>query len=124
MSRMQVHRKLKALIGNSATRYIRSFRLERARRILEERNENISEVAYSVGFGSPAYFTRCFKEEFGYPPSELKLEDNAGEFCFCQKIRRSLRFVLMERDPVELFCLCPFCPKTRGGKFRSFGSKA
>ena len=72
MSRMQVHRKLKALIGNSATRYIRSFRLERARRILEERNENISEVAYSVGFGSPAYFTRCFKEEFGYPPSELK----------------------------------------------------
>jgi DNA-binding response OmpR family regulator len=72
MSRMQIHRKLKALIGKSANRYIRSFRLERARRILEERNENISEVAYSVGFGSPAYFTRCFKEEFGHPPSELR----------------------------------------------------
>jgi signal transduction histidine kinase/ligand-binding sensor domain-containing protein/AraC-like DNA-binding protein len=72
MGRMQIHRKLKARPGKSASRYIRSFRLERARRILEERNENISEVAYSVGFGSPAYFTRCFKEEFGHPPSDLK----------------------------------------------------
>jgi signal transduction histidine kinase/ligand-binding sensor domain-containing protein/DNA-binding response OmpR family regulator len=73
MSRMQVHRKLKALTGKSASRYIRSFRLERARKILSERNENISEVAYSLGFGSPAYFTRCFKEEFGYPPSGLRI---------------------------------------------------
>jgi YesN/AraC family two-component response regulator len=72
MSRMQIHRKLKALTGKSASRYIRSFRLERAKEILNERNENISEVAYSLGFGSPAYFTRCFKEEFGYPPTELK----------------------------------------------------
>jgi signal transduction histidine kinase/ligand-binding sensor domain-containing protein/DNA-binding response OmpR family regulator len=73
MSRMQIHRKLKALTGKSASRYIRSFRLEKAKQILNEKNENISEVAYSLGFGSPAYFTRCFKEEFGYPPSEFKI---------------------------------------------------
>jgi len=36
-----------------------------------DRKGNISEIAYSVGFGSPAYFSRCFKEEFGYPPSDL-----------------------------------------------------
>ncbi len=72
MSRMQIHRKMKALTGRSAGRYIRRYRLERARAILRERNENISEVAYALGFASPAYFTRCFREEFGYPPSSLR----------------------------------------------------
>ena len=38
---------------------------------IEEEKGNISEIAYSVGFSSPAYFTRCFKDEFGYPPSDL-----------------------------------------------------
>ena len=73
MSRMQIYRKLKALTGKSASRYIKSFRLVKAKEILNEGNENISEVAYSLGFGSPAYFSRCFKEEFGYPPSEFKI---------------------------------------------------
>ncbi len=72
MSRMQIHRKLKGLTGKSASRYIRSFRLERAKQMLSKSGQNISEIAYSLGFGSPAYFTRCFKEEFGHPPSELK----------------------------------------------------
>ena len=40
-------------------------------KLLNLEKENISEIAYSVGFSSPAYFTRCFKEEFGYPPSDL-----------------------------------------------------
>jgi signal transduction histidine kinase/ligand-binding sensor domain-containing protein/AraC-like DNA-binding protein len=69
MSRMQVHRKLKALTGKSAGRYIRSVKLERGRKLIEEKKGNISEIAYSLGFTSPAYFTRCFREEFGYPPS-------------------------------------------------------
>jgi len=40
---------------------------------LDKRKEkrNVSEVAYSVGFSSPAYFSRCFKEEFGYPPRDI-----------------------------------------------------
>jgi YesN/AraC family two-component response regulator len=70
MSRMQVHRKLKALTGKSASRYIRSVKLERGRKLIEEKKGNISEIAYSLGFASPAYFTRCFREEFGYPPSD------------------------------------------------------
>jgi len=71
MSRMQLHRKLKALSGKSASNYLRSVRLNKAKKMIEEQKGNISEIAYSVGFSSPQYFTRSFKEEFGYPPSEL-----------------------------------------------------
>jgi signal transduction histidine kinase/ligand-binding sensor domain-containing protein/DNA-binding response OmpR family regulator len=71
MSRTQLHRKLKALTGKSASRYLRSVRLSKAAKLLAEQKQNISEVAYSVGFASPQYFTRCFRDEFGHPPSEL-----------------------------------------------------
>jgi signal transduction histidine kinase/ligand-binding sensor domain-containing protein/DNA-binding response OmpR family regulator len=71
MSRMQLHRKLKALTGKSASNYLRSVRLNKAKKMIEEKTGSISEIAYSVGFSSPQYFTRSFKEEFGYPPSEL-----------------------------------------------------
>lgn len=72
MSRVQLHRKLKALVGKSAGHYIRSVRLAKAKQFIEEQKGNISEIAYSVGFSSPAYFTKCFKEEFGYLPSDLQ----------------------------------------------------
>jgi len=71
MSRVQLHRKLKALSGKSASHYLRSVRLNKAKKMIEEEKGNISEIAYSVGFSSPQYFTRCFKEEFGFPPSNL-----------------------------------------------------
>ncbi|MFC2083755.1 two-component regulator propeller domain-containing protein [Bacteroidota bacterium] len=71
MSRMQLHRKLKALTGNSAGKFVRLIRLEKALKLIKKKTGTISEIAYSVGFGSPTYFTRCFKEEYGYPPSEL-----------------------------------------------------
>lgn len=71
MSRMQLYRKLKALTGKSASLYLRSVRLAKAKNMIEEKKGNISEIAYSVGFSSPAYFTACFKEEFGFPPSEI-----------------------------------------------------
>lgn len=71
MSRMQVHRKLKALTGKSAIQFIRKVKLDKARKMIQLKNGNISEIAYSLGFGSPAYFTKCFKEEFGYPPSDI-----------------------------------------------------
>jgi DNA-binding response OmpR family regulator len=71
MGRVQIFRKLKALTGRSPSRYIRSIRLVNAKRMIEEKKGNISEISYSVGFGSPAYFTKCFKEEFGFPPGDL-----------------------------------------------------
>jgi PAS domain S-box-containing protein len=71
MSRIQLHRKLKALSGKSASNYLRSVRLSKAKQMIEEGKENISQIAYLVGFSSPQYFTRCFKDEFGIPPSDL-----------------------------------------------------
>ena len=71
IGRRQMHRKITALTGKSASRYIRSVRLARAKKMIEEKTGNISEIAYSVGFGSPAYFARCFREEYGHPPSDL-----------------------------------------------------
>lgn len=71
MSRVQLHRKLKALAGKSAGHFLRSVRLARAKQFIEEQKGNIAEIAYLVGFSSPAYFTKCFKEEFGYLPSDL-----------------------------------------------------
>lgn len=71
MRRVQLHRKLKAFSGKSACNYLRSVRLSKAKQMIEEEKGNISEIAYSVGFSSPQNFTRCFKEEFGFPPSEL-----------------------------------------------------
>lgn len=72
MSRVQLHRKIKALAGKSAGHFLRSVRLAKAKQFIEEQKGNISEIAYSVGFSSPAYFTKCFKEEFGYLPRDLQ----------------------------------------------------
>ncbi|MBE0571538.1 MAG: response regulator [Ignavibacteriaceae bacterium] len=72
MSRSQIHRKLKALTGKSTSMYLRTVRLAKAKQMLAEKIGNISEISYKVGFSSPAYFSRCFKEEFGHAPSEVK----------------------------------------------------
>jgi signal transduction histidine kinase/ligand-binding sensor domain-containing protein/DNA-binding response OmpR family regulator len=71
MSRTQFHRKFKAITGKPASMFLRSLRLTRAKKKIEEQQGNISEIAYSVGFSSPSYFTKCFREEFGFPPSDL-----------------------------------------------------
>ncbi|RPI59986.1 MAG: DNA-binding response regulator, partial [Ignavibacteriales bacterium] len=71
MSRSQMFRKIKALTGKSCSVYLRSVRLAKAKVMLQGREANISEIAYSVGFGSPSYFAHCFREEFGFAPSEL-----------------------------------------------------
>ncbi|MEP2771686.1 MAG: response regulator [Fulvivirga sp.] len=69
MSRMQLHRKLKALVGLTTTEFIRSQRLKVASQILQKPGINMSEVAYAVGFNDPSYFSKCFKEAYGHSPS-------------------------------------------------------
>ncbi len=70
ISRMQLHRKLKALTGLSTTEFLRSQRVKLAARLLKEENLSIAEAGYSVGFNDPSYFAKCFKNEFGCSPSE------------------------------------------------------
>ncbi len=72
MSESQLYRKLKALGRKSTALFIRGIRLSAARRLLEESDMNISQVAYACGFNDPAWFSRVFKEEFGVPPSEMR----------------------------------------------------
>ena len=71
LSRVQLYRKVKAMTGTSVVDLLRKARLARARRLLEARKGSVSEVAYAVGFSSPSYFTKCFKEEFGMLPGEV-----------------------------------------------------
>ncbi|MEZ4858305.1 MAG: response regulator [Flavobacteriaceae bacterium] len=70
VSRMQLHRKLRAITGQSTTEFIRSQRLKLATTLLSSSSATISEIAFSVGFNDPSYFTKCFKQEFGYAPSD------------------------------------------------------
>ncbi len=72
LSRAQLHRKLTALTGKSATHFIRSIRLQSAKEMLATTDRTIAEIAYEVGFRDPNYFTRTFTEEFGTPPSETR----------------------------------------------------
>ena len=71
MSRSQVHRKIRALTGLPPNSCVRKIRLFKAREMIKNGDGNISEISYSVGFSSPVYFSKCFKEEFGYPPKDL-----------------------------------------------------
>ena len=70
MSRSQIHRKLRALVDQSASRFVRSMRLQRAVELLKKRVGTIAEIAYMTGFNSQAYFTNCFKEQFGCTPKQ------------------------------------------------------
>lgn len=72
ISRVQLFRKLKALTGSSASEFIRSYRLNKAKVMLTTTDLNISEIAFEVGFKDPAYFTRAFMREFGIAPSALR----------------------------------------------------
>ncbi len=72
LSRTQLHRKLKALTGQSPGDFIRFARLTRAHVLLLAGAANVSEVAYQVGYGSPATFSTSFARHFGYAPSQVK----------------------------------------------------
>lgn len=70
MSRMQLHRKLLSYTGLSTSAFIRSQRLKQALHILRTSDSTINEIAYAVGFNTPSYFMKCFKETFKKTPSE------------------------------------------------------
>ena len=72
LSRVQLYRKVKALTGSTPVDLLRKARLAQAQRLLQESTLSVSEIAYQVGFASPSYFTKCYKDEFGIVPGEAR----------------------------------------------------
>ena len=72
MSRMQLFRKLKALLNQTPGELIRNLRLQRAAQLIRQNYGNVAEVTYEVGFNNLSYFAKCFKEKYGLLPSEYQ----------------------------------------------------
>ena len=68
--------KLKKITGLSTTEFIKSIRLNEAKKMLMEREYSVSEIAYRVGFNDPAYFSRSFKKKFNASPSSFGVENS------------------------------------------------
>ena len=73
LSRVQLYRKVKALTGCTPVDLLRKARLNKALELLADPELTVSEIAYRVGFTSPSYFTKCFKDEYGKVPGEVRV---------------------------------------------------
>jgi len=78
ISANQAYRKIKALTGQTAKEFIRNQRLKTAANMLLQKRRSISEVIYMVGFSSPSYFARCFREYYGFTPKEYIEKNGSG----------------------------------------------
>ena len=74
ISRVQLYRKVKVLTGLSPVELLRQMRLERAKVLLNTTTKTVAEIAYEVGFGTPSYFTTCFKKQYGKLPMDFRAE--------------------------------------------------
>ena len=72
LSRVQLYRKVKALTGSTPVDLLRKARLSRAKQLLTSTEMSVSEIAYQVGFASPSYFTKCYKDEYGVVPGDAR----------------------------------------------------
>lgn len=84
LGRTSFFRKVRGVTGYSPNEYIRILRIKKAAELLLDGSYNVSEVSYQVGFSHPFYFSRCFKEQFGVPPSVYiknggKISDNTED---------------------------------------------
>lgn len=98
LSSSTLNRRLNRITGKSGNEFIREIRLRKAHEMLQGRSANVSEVSYAVGFSSPAYFSACFHEYFGYPPSKVIKDsafslpdENISEHSGFKKQKKSIR---------------------------------
>jgi YesN/AraC family two-component response regulator len=70
-SNMHFYRKIKALSGETPSQFLRTIRLKRAAELLSKDSDNVTQIAYSVGFSSLSYFNKCFKAQFGITPGQF-----------------------------------------------------
>jgi signal transduction histidine kinase/ligand-binding sensor domain-containing protein/DNA-binding response OmpR family regulator len=71
VSSSKLYRKIKELTDLAPNEFIRTIRLKKAAELLKTKKYNVSEVTNLIGFNDPLYFSRCFKKQFGFPPSKL-----------------------------------------------------
>lgn len=71
VSSSKLYRKIKELTDLAPNEFIRTIRLKKSAELLKSKKYNVSEVTNMVGFNDPLYFSRCFKKQFGFPPSKL-----------------------------------------------------
>lgn len=76
LSRVQLYRKLKSLTNYAPNELLRQARLKKAASLLASSEMTIAEIAYDVGFSSPSYFTKCYKEQFGESPTDFLKRKN------------------------------------------------
>jgi signal transduction histidine kinase/ligand-binding sensor domain-containing protein/DNA-binding response OmpR family regulator len=74
VGRTNFYKKVKGLTGHSPNEYVRIIRMKKAAELLTTTNLNVSEISYKVGFSTPLYFSKCFKEQFGKSPSQYQKE--------------------------------------------------
>lgn len=70
MSRVQLYRKIKSLTNYAPNELLRLYRLQKAKQLMHIPNKSVADIAYEVGFSSPSYFSKCYKDQYGETPSE------------------------------------------------------
>ena len=99
---MSLYRKLQSITGHTPTDFIRSIRLKRAAQLLQGSQLPIVEIANRVGFSSPSYFSKCFREMFGMLPKQYAEESGRKEWhcvCVCSLI---ITFALNKWDNCKI----------------------
>lgn len=76
LSRVQLYRRVKAITGITPVELLRQMRLQQGYILLTSTTKTVSEIAYEVGFGTPAYFSKCFRQQYGKYPTELRASTN------------------------------------------------
>jgi TolB-like protein/AraC-like DNA-binding protein len=110
MSHSNLNRKLKTFSNQNASQFIREIRLKKAKELLLNNDLTAAEISYRVGFGSPTYFNKCFREYFGVAPGELRKQDpeNQAKELHIEIIpRKSNRRKILIGLPVILIILIP-----------------
>ena len=72
LSRVQLYRKVKTITGLTPVELLRKIRLQQGYVLLTTTNKTVAEIAFEVGFNTPGYFSKCFKEQYGKLPMDLR----------------------------------------------------
>ena len=79
MGRTVFYGKVRELVGVSPSDFLKQIRMQRAEQLISKSKMTFAEIAYSVGFTDPKYFTKCFKKQTGMTPSEYRSKESDGE---------------------------------------------